>query len=470
MKNSISLQKLVFFLTAMGISLSPAAFGGTPSWFSPALFVYCGSIACLWSVSVVLSPGTQSASIRRLWFPLSLYSIAAAWCLFQATAPVPVEFSHGVWETAERITGHQAMRALSLKPEESLRGGGRLLAYAAVFLICYQLASAETRAIRLLTVIVVSASAYADFGMALEFNASETVLWFPRTFEHGNLSSTFPNRNAFASYAVLGILCACALLYRRRIRADDLAGTISRKVVAGVRYFVPRTWWAGIAVAILFAAILMSHSRGGVLIIAVTFMVFLGCAGRLSRYRRLAILSGIGLITLAVTAFLAAGDETAKRFDTLGPAAAERLEIDALTLKAIVDRPMLGTGLGTFSDVFPEYRSASIRPRIEFAHNSYLENALEMGIPATAAFYGALMWLFVGFVRRMWSARSSTPYPALGIAAMTAMAIHGAFDFSLQFPAVAITGSAIAGIAAAQSFARRIEDQGNRTVISDRRI
>ncbi len=465
MQNPIPLRNAVYILTATGLALSPAAFGGTPSWFSPVLFTYTGTIAIVWSVLAVLDSGTRLTPVRLLLLPIAFYAMAVLWSGIQAMLILPAELAHEAWSHLEQFDGH----SLSLDAEASQRGVGRLTVYAIVFLVCYHLATVEKRALRLLSVIVLCSSAYALYGVTLELNASSTVFGIPRTFEIGNLSSTFPNRNAFASYAVLGFLSACALLYRRKIRAEDLAADIDRRIIISLRYFVPRNWWVATAMCLLFIAILMSHSRGGLIIIVIAFLIFLGCTGRASQYRLLATLSGMGLITCGMLTFYVAGDQTAKRFDKIGFAAEERLEIDDLSVQAISDRPVLGTGLDTFAQVFPAYRSASIHPKIDFAHNSYLENALEMGVPAAAAFYAALLTLFFLFVRDSFSKRVSSPYAALGISAMSAMAIHGAFDYSIQFPAIAVTGSAVIGIAAAQSFGRQIDPKSTQTPETERR-
>ena len=341
--------------------------------------------------------------------------------------------------------------AISVNPQESVAGALRLTGYCLVFLLCYQIAAVERRAARLLAAIALAGTAYALYGIALELSGSVHVLWYERDFEPGNLSSTFPNRNAFADYAALCLMSGYALMYRARIRQEDLACGWLHAATSVSVFYLRRNGWLIYAATILFVAILMTHSRGGLLVTMISLAVLAGCAARNTLNRKFAMISIFMIAAGAAILFGIAGSTTVERFSKIGAASAERYEIFELTIKAIMDRPLLGTGLGTFSDIFAAYRTESLRPRIDFAHNSFLENALEMGVPAATLFYAGLTALFIFFVRSLVVNQQAHPYPALAVATMTLAFFHSLFDYPDQFPAVAITFAAILGIAAAQS-------------------
>lgn len=444
-------HRSVFIALASGLVLSPLAFGGTPGWFTNVFAAVAGTLALIWSATALGRPDIHRARLRPVLIPLCLVGSAILWCFAQTSLPISGTIAPAVWDEAARLIAQPVTTMLSVNPEASLAGAMRLTGYAIVFLLCYQFAGDEARALRLLSSITVAGAIYAVYGIYLELTDSGLVLWFDRTFEPDNLSSTFPNRNAFASYATLCLLCGLVLLYRRQVRHEDLSHGWRRAAVAIVRYYFRRNGWLFYAAAVLFTAILWTHSRAGLATAFIAFLVFTACAAGGTRRRWIAVVGGFFIVSGIVAALVIAESPTTERFGRIQGASEERLEIFRLTIDAISDRPVLGTGLGTFSDVFAAYRSAALRPNIDFAHDSYLENALEMGLPAAIVFYGGLATLFLIFLRAFVTSRGNRSYPALGIATLSAAGFHSLFDYATQFPAVAISLSAILGIAAAQS-------------------
>ncbi len=116
---------------------------------------------------------------------------------------------------------------------------------------------------------------------------------------------------------------------------------------------------------------------------------------------------------------------------------------------------MLGTGYGTFEEVFRFYRDASLPGVYARAHNTYLENALELGLPGAAALFAAVGGLSLLTLRGVRRRRRDAVYPCIGFAATTLVAAHSLVDFSLQIPAVALTYSLLMGAACAQSWSTR---------------
>jgi O-antigen ligase len=462
-------HKSVFIALTSGLVLSPLAFGGSSGWFTNVFAAVAGTLALLWSAAVVVRPEIHRARLRPVLVPICLVGGAILWCFAQASLSVSGTIAPAAWGDAARLLAQPVTPMLSANPEASLAGAMRLTGYAIVFLLCYQFARDEARALRLLRSIAAAGAIYAAHGICLELTDSKLVLWFDRTFEPDNLSSTFPNRNAFASYATLCLICGLALFYRRKLRHEDMASGWRRASVAIVRYYFRRNGWLFYAAAVLVIAILWTHSRAGLATTIVAFVVFIACAASSARRRWTAVGGGVALVAGIVAVLAIAGSPTTERFGKIPAASAERLEIFRLTIDAISDRPLLGTGLGTFADVFPAYRSAALRSTIDFAHDSYLENALEMGLPAAIVFYSGLVALFLIFLRALISNRGNRSYPALGITALSAEGFHSLFDYAAQFPAVAILLSAMLAIAAAQSVDRHLPVH-TETHLPERRI
>jgi O-antigen ligase len=133
-----------------------------------------------------------------------------------------------------------------------------------------------------------------------------------------------------------------------------------------------------------------------------------------------------------------------------------RDEVYRLTLGAIKDNAWLGIGYGAFEQGFRLYKDASIAAlRYDKAHNAYLENMFELGIPAAFMLFAAVFnvaWICLkGVFRR----HRQWVYPATGFAASVLVATHSCVDYSIQIPAVAITYALLLGASCAQAFSSR---------------
>lgn len=132
-----------------------------------------------------------------------------------------------------------------------------------------------------------------------------------------------------------------------------------------------------------------------------------------------------------------------------------RGEIFAATLAAIRDNFLDGTGLGTFRFVFPMYQSPRLDAFIDLGHNDYLQNMLELGIPASLLLFALVGFLVVECVRGVRRRQKGALYPCAAVAASVLVAAHSIVDFSLQIPAVSLVYAAILGIGVAQSLSSR---------------
>jgi O-antigen ligase len=115
-----------------------------------------------------------------------------------------------------------------------------------------------------------------------------------------------------------------------------------------------------------------------------------------------------------------------------------RWMIWADTFKIIKDFPLLGSGLGTFAQVFPMYRSFHVQGPITHAENDFVQLGSEVG------FLGIGM-LAIGFLFilskttsgiRSLSTRSSQRYIAIGgLVGILALMFHSMVERNLQVPA-----------------------------------
>jgi len=111
-------------------------------------------------------------------------------------------------------------------------------------------------------------------------------------------------------------------------------------------------------------------------------------------------------------------------------------------LALVKEFPVLGSGLGTFNDVFLRYRPTEMPQdrQAVHAHNDYLELLIEMGIPGLLI----ALWAIFRFFRYVLRGYFEHGDPVLvsltlgGLTSCAAILIHSFFDFNLHIPANAL--------------------------------
>jgi O-antigen ligase len=248
----------------------------------------------------------------------------------------------------------------------------------------------------------------------------------------------------------LGLLALTTLFidtYRRAWRETD--PTLSW---VGRRQAAIAGWPAIYLVAGLVdaMALLQSHSRMGLaasVMGLLALLILLALSGQLRGRGAIVmiIISALGL-------FYASGGGVLDRIADGNESG--RPQLIALTRSAIETAPLLGSGYGSFSSVFPMYRDITLSGPVNFdmAHSTYLELAMEIGIPAAAAMVLALLCLTITALAGVFRRERDRSLPALGVAAAILVAFHSTLDFSLQIPGVQYVFAALLGMAVAQAF------------------
>jgi O-antigen ligase len=217
-------------------------------------------------------------------------------------------------------------------------------------------------------------------------------------------------------------------------------GTAALVVVAlSSRTPAVRGWaWAG-AVSTAVVAVGLESIAGGAL--AAMVLVIGVVATRLRPGSAAAVGVAAVAVVVVVTVVLAVESAPETRAQSIAEQAlSERrtaLWQDALDL--VVREPVLGVGPGNFSVLSP---TAVFDPDTSETHSLYLQQAAETGLPGVVLVLGLLIWAYVGMAR---SGRGP-PLAVVGVAGLTAFAIHAAVDYVAHFPVVVATAAYLVGL------------------------
>lgn len=115
-----------------------------------------------------------------------------------------------------------------------------------------------------------------------------------------------------------------------------------------------------------------------------------------------------------------------------------RAEIFATSTRALEEFMPLGTGLGSFREVYHLFEQPSqvTTTYVVHAHNDYLELALELGIAGIVVLLLFLGW-WVAAIARVWRTAEAGPFARAAAIASAAVLVHSLVDFPLRTAAIA---------------------------------
>lgn len=122
------------------------------------------------------------------------------------------------------------------------------------------------------------------------------------------------------------------------------------------------------------------------------------------------------------------------------PSGASRSAVWRDTLAIFKDFPYFGTGLGTFSHIFPVYKTVPITGFFTHAENDYLQLASETGIIGVLLGFLFLVGLFWLGLRTLAKINDGLLAGVLigSLGACVAILLHSMVDFNLYIPANAL--------------------------------
>ncbi len=465
-------MKLATVMVCLAIVWGPLAMGGTHEWGRLALEGAMAATIALWAVSL-------GGTMRSLGMPLVIAALVGIQLL-----PLPdavlvrlAPLAGGSWKAAH-VGTTTAWGTISIDPASTAACGRRLLlglgtvaavaglsriptlrrwmigalCVAAVMILVLAVAFPFDRSTRML-LGVVDMRGQIEFWRTTVLTATQTAGWGYLDWEKagamryltelkvvGDAFGPYPTSNQFAGgvYLTLPVLLAAMLFLSRERLPRAAAAALPAAVFVAALYLVGK-----IAASRAGAA---SLAMGGAALLALVMP-----PGRLRRGSTWLAVACAAFILLFAAMFLT---NFQGLYDLVPEQVQSRLLAARDDVRAIASRaalrmfrasPLLGTGLGTYSDLYS--RIVGGEHVLYFAHNDYVQLLAETGLAGLAVAAGAIWLLANGF--REFLRRPFTPARLLDSgpwACLAALLAHSLFDWNLHVPANAFLAAVIAGL------------------------
>ena len=447
-----------FVLLLVIVALSPLPFGSN----GPESTVILVGLSGLTLLSAALGAALDSkvelpARVPLLTAAVACYLVFAAWALIQTVPGLPFGLPHPLWDEAVRVLGVATPATISLDPQATYAALAKSAGYASIGTAALFLLHERDRRAIAASVFAISAGLYAVYGVVGLAAGDCCVVWQAKTAYRGVATGPFINRNNFATFLGLAAVFLLGLLLRgwgdlRNVRQPSALATllVRLQLLAAARPV------EAVALPAVLAALLATQSRAGITasILGLSVLVFLCARAEVfgSSRKLLRQLLAFAAVVVVVLAFFGAAYRG--RLANEGVEEIDRSQSWQIIVTGIEASPWLGHGFGTFPQAFPLYRDDRLASRRYWdkAQDTYLELALDTGIPATLV----LLCGFAALVAQCWRGlarrrRERRVFPAIGIAATALVGAHAIYDFSMQIPAVATVYAVLMGLALTES-------------------
>lgn len=431
----------------VAVALTVLAFGGTAPQFFALTQVL---ILILGILQLFAGRGSSAISFR---FPVAIPFFLTALVVLQIV-PLPNSLARILGASVFDPPGHSSF-TISAAPYQTVSQLLALVTYLTAFYLVLMICADQRAKKRLVVFLLVIGAFEAFYGLIQYLTDWQQIFFYVKKFYLQDATGTYINRNHFAGLLemILPFAVVFALqhiwILRRRVPGETAH---VRKLLSSTE-FPFLAFWIFIA-AVLFAALVSSHSRMGILSALVSLIAVLTLAGtsQLSAKARVAVgvLFLLGLVGVAVWV---GSDPAITRFETLNDQythpGQDRLSIWRDTLHLIRRHPVLGSGFGSYATVYPSVQTAFLNNVVDHAHCDYLEVVTELGLAGGILVFGAIFWVLGRTFRRCRKNGASydktISFACLG--SIVAILLHSLADFNLYIPANALIFAMILALA-----------------------
>jgi O-antigen ligase len=432
---------------SIAIWIAVLAFGGT----SPPFFFLTQVI--ILGLGVLLLSANWRAPLTAVHFPVIAPLLLIALVLLQIV-PLPA-FLASLSGSLRSAFADQTRYTLSVAPYQTLSHLLVLVTYLTAFYLVLLVCEHQNAKKRLVYALVALAVFEAFYGLVQYLTGWQHIFAYAKKYYLEDATGTYINRNHFAGLLEMVLPFTVALALRL---AGDLRRTAQRseakaRSFLSAKELLPLVFWLFLAI-VIFAALIFSRSRMGIISALASLIAILGLAGSSSQSKGtravVAVLVFAGVVGIVVWV---GSDPVVTRFETLSQEYAQtgqnRVSIWRDTLKLIHQHPLFGTGLGTFSVAYTSVQTVFLSLLVDHAHCDYLELSSDLGLPGGILVFGSIFGILARAVRRYWRAEGSLDTAVcLGcIGSIIAILVHSLADFNLYIPANALVFTAMLGLA-----------------------
>jgi len=430
------------FILILLFVFTPIAFGSMEIWAFSLMELGILLLIILWSIQNLVR--SSELRVRSLKFEILFICLFLILVIFQLIpfpseivkilSPTTYELRHALAVTTPQSEIRIPHSAISFVPFLTGIEFYKWLALFTffLFLLYWKYFGDGFRITNQLMLVIFLVGVFESlYGMFEFFSGHHHILYLRGI---SSVTGTFINRNYFAGYLLMVIPLSMGFFFSR----ESLHGPRFQGWRQRLSSLDGKTLLIGFGIIVMILGLIFSASRMGILSLLLSFTlisILFKNPQRGKGFSKTALL----ILGLGVLWALWIGlDAVIGRFFNVSEDLKWRWTTWEDTLKVVKDYPILGTGLGTFRQIFPIYKSFHMRRFVSHAENDFLQLASEVGLIGLGILLILFIFLFVRAVSgiRSMSITDSRRYIGIGgLVGILALIFHSMVERNLQVPA-----------------------------------
>ena len=303
-----------------------------------------------------------------------------------------------------------------------------------LFLLRWKPMEQSDRTMTHLIIVVMIVGVFESlYGMFEFFSGHGQILNLEEEGMVSSVTGTFINRNYFAGYLLMVVPLSIGYLFSREAARSSTSMGWRHRLAS----LDGKTLLLGFGVIVMIVGLIFSASRMGIssLLLSFTLISFLfRDSQREKKFSKTSVLIfGLALLWAAWIGL----DTVLSRFITSTEDFGFRWTIWKNTFQILKDFPLFGSGLGTFTYIFPMYRTLHIQGLATHAENDFLQLASEVGLVGIGLLL--ILFLFLSYKAisgiRLLTHRDSGRYIGIGsLVGILALMFHSLVERNIQVP------------------------------------
>ena len=445
-------DKWVFFGLLTLVVWAPLPIGSNRHWAVGLLLIF--SLLLLMGVAVAWRRSGILAWQRMNLFvwPLGLLAcmVGLAWL---QTAELPAHWVAVISPKAAQAQSPAQWMTLSLDVYQSRFMASLSFVYFAVLLVTVLTVRTAQRLDRLAQVLVWSGVLQAVLAAILLSFKAEYRIFFVNISHHDAIGS-FVNRNHLAGYLCMTLSIGIGLMLARLGSQKKRYANWKSRLVAAIEFILSSKMRLRMLLIVMVIGLVLTRSRMGnsaffsaMLIVGVLAVLL----ARKTAPQTISLIASLVIVDVFVVGMWVGLEKVVDRVQGTELMVADggrsesleaRTEAGRTALAIVQDYPLVGTGGGSFYNVFLGYQTPEFGPLLmDHAHNDFVEIACDYGLLGLGVLGLLVALTLLTVIRVMARRQSSIPWGmAFGVTmSIVALLIHSTVDFNLQIPSNALT-------------------------------